>query len=319
MVALDVVVAPEFHGQRADQALARLLASHPQAPAVSRTEIQRWMRDGAVHLEGRAAQPKTKVAAGERFAIRAKRRQRRVDWRGASAVDLVVAYEDDDVIVIDKPAGLVVHPAAGHPDGTLVNGLLALRPALAALPRAGLVHRLDKDTSGLLMVAANAASQRALIDALAARRVERRYLGVAEGRLIADRKVDMPIGRHPRQRMRQAVRGDGQPALSHIAIRERFAAHTLVEARLHTGRTHQLRVHLAAIDHPLAGDKRYRARGVAPPGASAEAAAFVRGFPRQALHAWRLAFAQPLSGAPLAFESPLPEDIRALLAALAAP
>ena len=314
-VAFDAALPAEFHGWRLDQALAQLLATCADAPTVSRSELKRWILTGAVRVDGRLAQPKTKVVGGSCVHIHAQRR-RQVDWQAAEQLDFPVVYADESVIVVDKPPGLVVHPGAGNPNGTLVNGLLARWPALARVPNAGLVHRLDKDTTGLMVAAANVESQLALVQDMAERRIERRYLAIAEGRLIAGQRVDMPIGRDPRNRLRQAVRKDGRPAVTHVAIRARYAAHTLVEVRLETGRTHQVRVHLAAIGHPLVGDRRYGARGIVPPAASAEQVGIVRDFNRQALHADRLAFAHPKSRQPMAFESPLPADLRRLLAAM---
>lgn len=296
---------------RLDRAVAQMFAAN--GVAVSRSELTSWIKAGGVTIDGRVARkPSTLLAGGERIRACGERPQRK-DWHTAEAVDFRVVYGDDDVLVVDKPAGLVVHPGAGNPSGTLANGLLQRWPSLASVPRAGLVHRLDKDTSGLMMVAASKANQLRLAAAIEARDVERRYLAIVEGRVIADARVEHPIGRDPHHRTRQAVRADGRPATTHIQVRERFAAHSLVEARLETGRTHQVRVHLAALGHPLAGDRRYGARGVVPPSASAEQAAGVRGFPRQALHAWRLAFDHPRSGQPMAFEVPLPADMAGLL------
>ena len=316
-IAFDAELPAEFHGQRLDQALARFLATatHEGAPRVSRSELKRWIESGAVSLNGEPARPRTKVTGGSRIRIRARRRPQ-VDWQAADRLDLAIVYADASVIVIDKPPGLVVHPGAGNPRGTLVNGLLARWPELRRLPRAGLVHRLDKDTTGLIVAAANAESQLTLVQDLAAHRIERRYRAVVEGLVIADERVALPIGRDPRNRLRQSVRTDGRPAVSHVEVRARYAAHTLVEVRLETGRTHQVRVHLAALGHPLVGDKRYGARGIVPPDASAQEADVVRGFNRQALHAHRLAFAHPHTGAALAFESPLPADMERLLSVL---
>ena len=314
-VRLDAVAAAEFAGVRLDRAVAAMFAA--AGAAASRSEIAGWIKAGAVRVDGAARKPSIHLAGGERISVRAER-PRREDWGGAEAVDFAVLYQDAHVLVIDKPAGLVVHPGAGNPRGTLVNGLLARWPALATMPRGGLVHRLDKDTSGLLVVAATKASQLRLVAAITARTVQRRYLAIAEGRVIADARVDLPIGRDPRNRLRRAVRADGRPAVTHIRVRQRFAAHTLVEARLETGRTHQVRVHMASMGHPLVGDRRYGARGVAPPAATGEQAAAVRGFPRQALHAWKLAFAHPETAQPLAFEAPLPADMEGLLRTCAA-
>ena len=312
-VRLDAVAAAEFAGMRLDRAVAAMCAA--EGIAVSRSEVGRWIRQGAVRVDGAALKPAALLAGGERITLCGERRPV-ADWHGAEAIDFGVAYEDAEVIVLDKPAGLVVHPGAANPAGTLVNGLLRRWPALANVPRAGIVHRLDKDTSGLMMVAASKASQLALVAALQARTVERRYLAIVEGRVIADTRIDLAIGRDPHQRVRQAVRTDGRPAVTHVRVRRRFAAHSLVEARLETGRTHQVRVHLAAIGHPLAGDRQYGARGLVPPSANAKQAATVRRFPRQALHAWRLAFAHPGDGRPLAFETQLPEDMAGLVAIL---
>lgn len=310
---LDAVVPAEFRGGRADAVAAKLFAA--AGAGVSRSEIAGWLKTGEMTVDGRRTKPSALLRGGERLAA-GVRRLPRFDWQAAEPLDFAIVYEDDAVIVIDKPPGLVVHPGAGNARGTLVNGLLHRRPELATLPRAGLVHRLDKDTSGLMAVAGDARSQTRLIADLAARAVERRYLAVVEGRVISDRRIDLAIGRDPRNRLRQAVRADGRPAATRIAVRERFAAHSIVEAQLETGRTHQVRVHLSAIGHPLAGDRRYGARGLVPPAADAADAEAIRRFPRQALHAAHLAFAHPRSGEALAFDSAPAADIRALRAAL---
>lgn len=321
LVELDAIVPAEFSGRRLDWAAAQLFGGKSpvggDSLAVSRSELTRWIRDGLLVLDGRVVKPKTAVAGGQRIEVRATRPPR-FDWRAAEDVEFRIAYEDASFLVVDKPAGLVVHPGAGNPRGTLVNGLLRHRPALANLPRAGLMQRLDKDTSGLMAVAGNEQSLKNLIDAMQARRIERRYLAVVEGVVTADRRIDRAIGRDPRNRLRQRVRADGRPAVTHIGVKRRFAAHTLVEARLETGRTHQIRVHMATEGHPLVGDSRYGARGIVPPAGTEAAARLVRGFPRQALHAYRLAFMHPDSGERMAFESELPEDMQCLLQALEA-
>ena len=316
VVELDALVPAEFSGRRLDWVAAQLFDRHgDDAVAVSRSELTRWIRDGRVCLDGRVVKAKTAVSAGQRIRLRATR-QPRFDWNAAEELEFRVVYEDDNVIVVDKPAGLVVHPGAGNPRGTLVNGLLRHRPALANLPRAGLMQRLDKDTSGLMVVAGNEKSLSKLVLSMQARRIERRYLAVAEGVVVADRRIDMAIGRDPRNRLRQKVRRDGRPAVTHVAVATRYSSHSLVKARLETGRTHQIRVHMAAIGHPLVGDARYGSRGVVPQGASEATISLVRGFPRQALHACHLSFMHPLGGGPMAFESELPEDMRCLLQAL---
>ena len=316
-VELDAVVPEEFSGVRVDRVAAMLLAEHRRQSGVSRAEIVRWLRDGSVTVDGRIVKPKTLVRGGEQLRVRAVR-QARFDWQAAQDVAFEVVYEDASLVVVDKPAGLVVHPGAGNADGTLVNGLLRRRPELAKLPRAGLVHRLDKDTSGLLVVAAQPASRAALSTAMAERRIEREYLAIVEGQLIVDRRIEASIGRDPSNRLRHRVRSDGRTAVTHAAVRERFSAHTYVAARLETGRTHQIRVHMASIGHPLVGDRRYGARGVVPRAARPETVTAIRGFQRQALHAARLAFQHPDSDEPMRFESALPDDMAALLAALRA-
>ncbi len=308
-VQLQAVVPEDLRGERFDRAAARMF------PQLSRSELAGWIRNGAATLDGRTVKPRFAVRGGERVRIDAVR-EARLDWSNADEVAFAVVHEDAAIVVVDKPAGLVVHPGAGNPRRTLVNGLLALYPELAHLPRAGLVQRLDKNTSGLMVVARNAESRHALGKAMLARGIERRYLAVAEGRMVAGGRVDLALGRDPRNRLRQAVRADGRPALTHVHVRKRYAVHTLVEARLETGRTHQIRVHMAAIEHPLVGDRRYGARGIVPPGVGPEQAAQVRGFPRQALHAFRLGFAHPASGKQMRFSAPVPADIAGLLAAL---
>jgi 23S rRNA pseudouridine1911/1915/1917 synthase len=308
-VEADLIIRPELSGMRVDRVASELL------PEYSRTQLSGWIKAGCLTLDGRAVAPKHRVAGGERLRLNAELADPSA-WHMPQHVGFIVVHEDDDLLVIDKPAGVVVHPGAGNPDHTLVNGLLAHRPGLAALPRAGLVHRLDKDTSGLMIVAASPAALRDLIAALAERRIERRYCAVAEGVLSGGRDIEAPIGRDPHDRLRQRVVEGGRFALTHVRVRERFRAHTLVEAKLSTGRTHQIRVHLSAIGHPLLGDRRYGARGRLPPAPSPLLVATVQAFRRQALHAEGLSLRHPLTGAVLAFESPPPADFLHLLAAL---
>jgi 23S rRNA pseudouridine1911/1915/1917 synthase len=309
IIEAELEITPDLAGSRVDRAAAVLLPDH------SRTQLGAWIRDGLLTIDGRTVAPKHRVVGGERLVLRATVDDPSAAHR-AQRVGFAIVFEDVDLIVIDKPAGLVVHPGAGNPDHTLVNGLLAHRPALAALPRAGLVHRLDKDTSGLMVVAATPTALRALTAAIADRRVERRYLAVVEGVLTGGRDIEAPVGRDPHNRLRQRVLEGGRYALTHVRVRERFRAHTLVEARLATGRTHQIRVHLGAIGHPLVGDRRYGARGRLPEAPLPALVPAVQQFPRQALHAAGLAFEHPVLGTALAFESPVPDDIDILLRAL---
>jgi len=236
----------------------------------------------------------------------------------AEAMPLAVVFRDRTLLVIDKPAGLVVHPGAGNARHTLQNALLALDPKLALVPRAGLVHRLDKDTSGLLLVARTPEAHSALTAAMAARQITREYLAVCTGVLTGGGTIDEPIGRHRTQRTRMAVRSDGRPAVTHYRIERRFRAHTLVRVTLETGRTHQIRVHLAHIGFPVVGDPAYGGRRRIPKGSSPALAAELRAFPRQALHAARLSLSHPLTHREHEWRSPLPADMQRLLAALEA-
>ena len=307
----DGVVPERCAGERLDVAALRLV------PGLSRARIVTAIRSGAVLLDGRARKPAYRVAGGERISIRIEEQPRPLPDL-PQPVPFDVAYEDEHLIVVDKPPGLVVHPGAGNADGTLVNGLLAKRPELAALPRAGIVHRLDKDTSGLMVVAASEEVRRVLVRAIQRREVERVYLAVAEGVMISGRDIDLALGRDTAQRTRWRARDDGRPALTHVRVAARYRAHTLVRARLETGRTHQVRAHLSAVGHPLVGDRRYGARGRLPKVPSEELVETIRAFRRQALHARVLGFEHPALGSAMRFESPVPSDIGALIRALRA-
>ena len=304
----EVRVPDTAAGRRFDAVLAELF------PEFSRSRLTAWIRAGDVLVDGREVRPRDPVRGGERVSLLARLEQ---ETRAEPQdIPLQVLYEDDEVLVIDKPAGLVVHPGAGNPDGTLVNALLHRHPDLAAVPRAGVVHRLDKDTSGVMVVARTLQAQTALVEQLSARGVHRQYLAVVTGALVAGGTVDAPIDRHPRDRIRMAVREDGREAVTHYRLRERFRAHTAVECRLETGRTHQIRVHMAHVRHPIVGDPLYGGALKLPKGASEELAAALRGFRRQALHAETLEFAHPASGEPVRCTAPVPQDMLALMAAL---
>jgi len=295
-------------GSRLDQAAAELFADH------SRERLKGWIKAGALTVDGRPGKPKEKVAGGEWLHLVAELEE---EARFApEAIPLSVVFEDEAVLVLDKPAGLVVHPAAGNPDGTLLNALLHHCPALTAVPRAGIVHRLDKDTTGLMVVAKTLAAQTALVEQLQARSVSREYDAVVTGVMTAGGTVDAPIGRHPRDRKRQAVHVTGKPAVTHYRVVERFRGHTQVRCRLETGRTHQIRVHMAHQRFPLVGDPVYGGRLKLPAGASETLKGLLRDFPRQALHARKLAFDHPVSGECLTFRAPLPDDLLLLIDAL---
>jgi len=304
----SLVLPASAAGLRLDQALARAL------PQYSRARLQGWIEAGAVRLDGRQPRTKDKVLGGEQVEVAARLE---ADGRVApEARPLAVVHQDRALFVINKPAGMVVHPGAGNPRHTLQNALLALDPKLRVVPRAGLVHRLDKDTSGLLVVARTPEAHARLVEALADREIERSYLAICTGAMTGGGTVDAPIGRHRTNRTRMAVRNDGREAVTHYRIVKRYRAHTFVRVQLETGRTHQIRVHLAHIGYPIVGDPVYVGRRRLPAGCSAALAAALGAFPRQALHAARLALAHPVTGRALEWEAPLPDDMQGLLKAL---
>ncbi len=306
---LSATVPVEAAGRRLDQVLAELF------PDYSRNRLQAWIRAGRVEVEGGPmTRPRESLRGGERIEVMPLV-EPDTRWQ-PEPMALRVVYEDADLLVIDKPAGLVTHPAAGNWSGTLVNGLLHRVPELAALPRAGIVHRLDKETTGLLVVARTLAAHTALVAALARRDVRREYLALVHGVPTGGGTLDAPIGRHRVDRTRMAVTRAGRPAITHYTVAERFRAHALLGVRLETGRTHQIRVHLAHVHHPLVGDPVYGGRARLPRGASPHLVDTLRGFRRQALHAVRLALDHPRRGVPMAWEAPLPDDLATLLAVL---
>ena len=304
---IEATVPEHLAGKRFDQALAEMF------PEFSRSRLTEWIKSGDALLNGELSKPKIAVNGGETVTLAAKQ-QVETD-AVAEDIPLTVVYADADVLVVDKPAGLVVHPGAGNPRGTLVNALLHYDASLANLPRAGIVHRLDKDTSGLMVVARSLRAHASLIEQLSSRAVHRQYVAVVQGPMVAGNTVDAPIDRHPRDRIRMAVakEGAGREAITHYRVREKFRAHTVVECRLETGRTHQIRVHMAYVKHPLVGDPLYGGSFKLPKAATEELVAALRGFRRQALHAEKLSFVHPVSGDTLAFESPLPADMTALI------
>jgi len=301
-------IPDELAGQRLDQALAQMF------PEYSRSRLKAWLLSGAVLVDGELWRPRDQVAGGEtvelqivpEVAVRA----------GPEAIPLDVVFEDDALLVVNKAVGLVVHPGAGNMTGTLMNGLLHHAPSLEQLPRAGIIHRLDKDTSGLLLVAKTLPSHTALVRLLADREISRRYLAVCNGVLTGGGTIDAPIARHPVDRTRMAVRENGKPAVTHYTVIERFRAHTYINVVLDTGRTHQIRVHFAYRRHALVGDPVYGGRLALPAGASEQLIKALREFRRQALHAKRLELAHPTSGEMLCLEVPPPADFELLLRTL---
>ena len=309
-IELSLTIPTAQAGQRLDQALAALL------PDYSRSRLKAWIESGEVRVDGAVLRPRDKVIGGEAVSINASLPE---ETRAvAQEIPLVLVHEDKHVFVVDKPAGLVVHPGAGNPDNTLQNALLALDPKLASLPRAGIVHRLDKDTSGLLIVARTLPAHTALVRMLGERDVHREYEAICRGVMTAGGTIDAPIDRHPTERVRMAVREGGRDAVTHYRVIARFRANTHVRVQLETGRTHQIRVHLAHAGYPIVGDRVYGGRLTLPKGANEELRQALRGFPRQALHAARLQFDHPVTGKPLECASPLPADMRGLLDLLAA-
>ena len=301
----DARVPDAMAGQRLDQAAAELFDDF------SRERLKGWIQQGALTVDGEQLRPKHKLHGGEQLLLRAELEE---DTRfEPQAMTLDIVFEDDEVLVINKPAGLVVHPAAGNPDGTLLNAVLYHHPAAASIPRAGIVHRLDKDTTGLMVVAKTLAAQAALVEQLQARSMSREYDAVVTGVMTSGGTVDAPIGRHPKDRKRQAVTGNGKPAVTHYRVTERFRHHTHVRCKLETGRTHQIRVHLAHKRFPLIGDALYGGRLKLPPGADDALKELLRGFPRQALHARKLAFVHPASGQRVEYRAELPDDMLMLL------
>jgi 23S rRNA pseudouridine1911/1915/1917 synthase len=306
----QAVVPDGAAGRRFDAVLAELF------PEFSRSRLAEWIKSGHALLDGAPARPRDALRGGEIVTLEVVLETQ--THAVAQDIPLDVLYEDAQVFVIDKPAGLVVHPGAGNPDGTLVNALLHRDPTLSALPRAGIVHRLDKDTSGVMVVARTLEAQTALVEQLSARAVHRQYLAVVVGALVSGGTANAPIDRHPRDRLKMAVREDGRDAVTHFRLRERFRAHTALECRLETGRTHQIRVHMAHLKYPIIGDPLYGGPLKLPKGATEELAAVLRGFKRQALHAETLEFAHPISGEPVRATAPVPADLKQLLDALRA-
>lgn len=307
-IRLSAQVAAENGGQRLDQVAAQLFSDY------SRSRLQSWIKDGSLTVDGRTLRPRDTLYGGEKLELEAELEDQG-DWK-AEAIDLEVVYEDDSILVINKPAGLVVHPAAGHQDGTLLNALLHHAPELSKVPRAGIVHRLDKDTTGLMVVAKTIEAQTDLVLQLQARSVTREYECVVVGVMTSGGKVDEPIARHGTNRQKMAVMAGGKQAVSHYRVISRFRAHTHVKVKLETGRTHQIRVHMSYVRFPLIGDQTYGGRLRIPPGATPELIKMLREFPRQALHARRLELVHPDDGRTMRWEAPLPQDMVDLLALL---
>lgn len=304
-IVLNAEVPYELGGQRLDQVAAQLFAEH------SRSRLAAWIKDGSLTVDGAVLRPRDTVHGGAQLALRAER-EAQGEWV-AQDIELDIVYEDDHLLVLDKPAGLVVHPAAGHADGTLLNALLHHVPSLDSVPRAGIVHRLDKDTTGLMVVAKTMEAHTHLVAQLQARSVSRIYEAIVAGVIVAGGTVNAPIGRHSQRRQQMAVIAGGKPAVSHYRVLERFRAYTHTRVKLETGRTHQIRVHMTHVGFPLVGDPVYGGRFRIPPATNPTLVKTLREFPRQALHARFLELDHPVTGERLRWESPLPEDLVWLL------
>ncbi|MGB1110941.1 MAG: 23S rRNA pseudouridine(1911/1915/1917) synthase RluD [Gammaproteobacteria bacterium] len=306
---IETVLTDDHAGLRLDQALTEALGEF------SRATVQSWIKSGGAEVDGSRKKPTYKVLGGEVVRLTAEFQANERWLPEQLSVDVI--HADDDLIIIDKPAGLVVHPGAGNSTGTLINGLLAVYPELASLPRCGIVHRIDKDTSGLLVVARSARAHRQLVDQLSRHEVAREYLAIAQGQLISGGTVDAPIGRDPRHRIRMAVVDSGRHAITHYRVEQRFNSYTLLSVSLETGRTHQIRVHMAHLHHPLLGDPLYGGRSKLPGGVSEALRKRVQSFERQALHAKRLSLRHPGNGETVTWESSVPDDLQQMIDHLA--
>ena len=305
LIQLQIKVEAEYSGYRLDQALRDLI------PDYSRSKIQEWIQQGFIHLNSQACKPRQKVYAGDLIDLDVPSVAKIDD--APEQIEFDILHQDDDIFVINKPANLVVHPAAGHDSGTLVNGLLNIDPDLEQLPRAGIVHRLDKDTTGVMVVARNLKSHANLVDQLQRREVKREYIAITQGVVTAGRTIETEIARHPQNRKKMSVQKHGKLAITHFQVVRKFPYHSLINVQLETGRTHQIRVHMAHINYPLLGDPVYGGRLRIPAGVSPELAEQLRSFKRQALHARRLSFKQPGYDDHRSFEAPVPQDFQTML------
>lgn len=309
-ISLQAEVPTDLGGKRLDQVLAQLF------PDYSRSRIKTWILDDKITVDGEIFNiPREKLLGGEVVAVETTIEAPR-EYE-AQDIKLNIVYEDDDILVINKPMGLVVHPGAGNPDGTVLNALLHHFPDIINVPRAGIVHRLDKDTTGLMVVAKTIQAQTHLVKALQKREnFTREYEALCNGTMTAGGMVEKAIGRHPTQRTHMAVHEMGKPAITHYRVAEKFRAHTRLRLRLETGRTHQIRVHMAYLNHPLIGDQSYGGRPRPPKGATPELFELLRSFKRQALHAVKLSIAHPITGEMMTWQAPIPDDMVQMTQAL---
>lgn len=302
----EATVTAEYHGQRVDVVLAQLF------PDYSRSQLTNWLKNGLIRLNNKQYKPKDKLSGGEHITMHIAFDDKQSGWLPED-IPLQVVFEDDYILIVNKPAGLVVHPGAGNPTHTLVNALLHHEPALHHLPRAGIVHRLDKETTGLLIIAKTLSTHTSLIRQMQAREIQRHYITLVYGHVISGGTIDTFYGRHPHSRLKMAVCQHGRQAITHYSVRQHYAGLTLLDVKLMTGRTHQIRVHMAHINHPVVGDPLYMGRNRLPAKASGELRQALQQFKRQALHAGFLSFIHPDTQEPLTFTVPLPDDFQSLL------
>ena len=297
----DAAIPDEWAGERVDQALAKLF------PDYSRSRLQTWLKEGQILVNGEIKRAKDKVLGGEQVRLEVVLVSEN-SWE-AENIPLNIVYEDEQLLVINKPAGMVVHPAAGNFNGTMLNALLHYAPELEAVPRAGIVHRLDKDTSGVLVVARTLTAQKLLVEQLQQRTFLREYDAIIRGSVTAGNTINQPIGRHPINRKRMAVNEKGKPAITHYRVSERYRLHTKLTVKLETGRTHQIRVHMAYINHPLLGDPVYGGRFKIPAASDDAFVESLKGFRRQALHARHLGLIHPATNEFIDWEVEVPQDM----------
>lgn len=299
----------DYFGQRVDVVLAQLF------PDFSRSQLVHWLKEGAIMINQRLYKPKEKIIGGEHIHLNITLSEQELDCK-AENIPLSIVYEDEHLLVINKPAGLVVHPGAGNPEHTLVNALLFHDPSLHHLPRAGIIHRLDKDTTGLLIISKTLACYTKLIRQMQAREIERHYLTLVYGHLISGGIIDTFYGRHPRNRLKMAVCAGGKQAITEYALRKQYHHFTLLDVKLMTGRTHQIRVHMAHLHHPVVGDPLYGNRKLLPAGISEPLKLALQQLKRQALHAYQLIFTHPETAEPLTLLAPIPDDFNSILSTL---
>ena len=304
-ISLQAEVPEELSGNRLDQIAAKLF------PEYSRGRLQSWIREGALLVNSKQLRPRDRLQTGDSLLVEAELAS--IEYWVAQQMDLDIVFEDEHLLIINKAADVVVHPAAGHQDGTLLNGLLYHCPSLKELPRAGIVHRLDKDTTGLMVVAKSLIAHTSLVNQLQAREMSREYEAIVHGVLTGGGTINKPLGRHAVNRKKRAIVEMGQEAVTHYRVKKRFRAHTHVDVKLETGRTHQIRVHMAYLKHTIVGDQMYGGRLQLPAACSAELSEYLRNFKRQALHARRLALVHPLDQAAMSWEIERPQDMNELI------